>query len=130
MKEGKDYDAKLIAILGKEVTAVTNFEQGKLEQALAAASEAADMEMRDMRAPSGPPLPMKPAIELYADILMAAGRPAEALVAYQRSTQWIPQRTPSLLGISQAASAVGDKDTASEMLTKVKTMPGVNPAIR
>jgi len=130
LKDGKDYDAKTVAILGKEVEAVLAYQQGNMEKAIAAASDAAEMELHDMSAPSGPPLPMKPAIELYADILLAADRPEEALVAYRRSTDWIPQRTPSLLGISQAANAVGDRDTAAEMMTRVRTMPGVNPSIR
>jgi hypothetical protein len=120
----------MIAILAKEVMAVTSFEMGNVDQAIASASEAAEMEMRDMNAPSGPPLPMKPAIELYADMLLAANRPQEALVAYERSAQWIPQRTPSLLGISQAAKATGNKGMSDEVISRVKTMPGVNPAIR
>jgi tetratricopeptide (TPR) repeat protein len=130
MNDGKTYDSKLIAVLAKETMAVTSYENGDMEKAIALAGEAAEMEMRDMKAPSGPPVPMKPAMELYADMLMAANRADEALVAYQRSTQWIPQRTPSLLGISQAAKATGNKEMADEIMTKVKTMPGVNPAIR
>ena len=81
-------------------------------------------------APSGPPFPiMKPAIELYGDVLLAADRPADALVAYKRSIQWIPQRTPSILGLAKAAIAVGDNETADEMFSKLKEMPGANPAI-
>jgi tetratricopeptide (TPR) repeat protein len=130
MSESEAYDAKQIAILGKEVAAVASYKSGDMDKAIATAREAADMEIRDMSAPSGPPMPMKPAIELYADILLAAGRSAEALLAYERSAQWIPQRTPSLLGMSQAANAVGENETAAEMITKVKAMPGVHPAIR
>jgi cytochrome c-type biogenesis protein CcmH/NrfG len=73
---------------------------------------------------------MKPAIELYGDILMAADRPVEALAAYEKSMQWIPQRTPSILGLANAANAAGDEDTADEMFTKVNEMPGANPALR
>lgn len=130
MGAGKGYDAKQVAILGKELTAVISFNKGDIDSAVVSAHEAAEMEMRDMSAPSGPPMPMKPAIELYADILLAANRPKEALVAYEQSAQWIPQRTPSLIGISEAAKANGDKAMAAEMMTRVKTMPGVNPAIR
>jgi Flp pilus assembly protein TadD len=128
--DGKNYDAKLITILGKEVAAVANVANGDMQAAVAIAREAAEMEMREMNAPSGPPLPMKPAIELYGDILMTADQPAEALVAYEQSMQWIPQRTPSIMGLAKAASAAGDKKTADEMLTKVKEMPGVSPAIK
>ncbi len=127
---GKDYDAKQIAILGKEVMAVTSLLSGDTQRAIEIAREAAEMEMREMNAPSGPPLPMKPAVELYGDILLAADRPVEALVAYERSMQWIPQRTPSILGLANAANAAGDNETADEMFTKIKAMPGANPSIR
>ncbi len=128
--DGKTYDAKVITILGKEVMAVTSLLSGDTQRAVEIAREAAEMEMREMNAPSGPPVPMKPAVELYGDILMAADRPVEALVAYERSMQWIPQRTPSILGFANAANAAGDTETADEMFTKIKAMPGANPSIR
>ncbi len=101
-----------------------------MQAAVEMAREAAEMEMHEMNAPSGPPLPMKPAIELYADLLLAADRPVEALAAYERSLQWIPQRTPSILGLANAASASGDTETAEEMISRVKEMPGVSSTIR
>ncbi len=128
--DGKTYDAKLITILEKEVMAVTSLSSGDKQRAIEIAREAAETEMREMNAPSGPPLPMKPAVELYGDILMAADRPVEALAAYERSMQWIPQRTPSILGLANAANAAGDNKRADEMFTKVKKMPGAKPAIR
>ena len=127
---GKTYDANMIAILGKEVAALTSLAGGDMQGAVAMAREAAEMEMSEMNAPSGPPVPMKPAIELYGDMLMASDKPVEALAAYERSLQWIPQRTPSILGLAKAASAAGDKETAEEMISKVRDMPGANPAIR
>ena len=48
---------------------------------------------------------------------MASDKPVEALAAYERSLQWIPQRTPSILGLAKAASAAGDKETAEEMIS-------------
>ena len=128
--ESKNYQAMQIAILEKEVIAVSSLLSGDKQRAINMAREAAEMEMREMNAPSGPPYPMKPAIELYGDILLAVDRPAEALVAYERSLQWIPQRTPSRLGLVKAANAAGDKETADEMFSKVIEMPGVNPAIK
>ena len=110
--------------------AVTSFHKGDTAGAIVVAEEAAEMEMRDMNAPSGPPLPMKPAIELYGDILLAAQRPVEARVAYERAMAWIPQRTPSLLGLSNAANAAGDEAVADEVLTRVRAMPGASPAIK
>jgi hypothetical protein len=125
---GKTYDAKVIAVLGKEVMAITAFVGGDEQRGIDIARDAAEMEMREMKAPSGPPVPMKPAIELYAEILMEANRPVEALAAYESSMQWIPQRTPSILGLARAASAAGDKEAVTEMLTMLEQMPGANPA--
>ena len=127
--DANPYGATQIAILGQEVIAVSSLHSGDTQRAIDVARETAELEMREMNAPSGPPLPMKPAIELYGDVLLAADRPVEASAAYQRSLQWIPQRTPSMLGLAKAASAAGDEETAEEMLSKVNQMPGVNPAI-
>ena len=126
---GNDYDALQIAILEQEAIALSSLRSGDTQRAIDVARETAELEMRETSAPSGPPLPMKPAIELYGDVLLAAGRPVEASAAYERSLQWIPQRTPSMLGLANAASAAGDEETADEMLLKVNEMPGVNPAI-
>lgn len=104
---GREYDAKKVSILQKEVVAVLNLANGDEELAIAAAREAAEMEMGEMKAPSGPPDPVKPAVELYADILMAANRPVEAIAAYERSLQWIPQRRPSVIGLEKASADAG-----------------------
>jgi len=101
---GKTYDAKQIAILEKEVVALTKLAANDDDGAVVAAQEAAEMELRDMKAPSGPPVPMKPAVELYADVLLAANRPAEAELAYQRSLQRIPLRTPSVKGLERSTA--------------------------
>ena len=95
--------------------------------AIAAAKNAAEMEREYLRVPSGPPKPMKPAGELYADILLAAGRYDEAMDAYGQSLRWIPQRTPSIRGMAAAAEHAGDQGAAKEMRVKLKEMPGANP---
>jgi hypothetical protein len=82
------------------------------------------MEREHLRVPSGPPKPMKPAGELYADVLLAVNRPAEAVDAYEQSLQWIPRRTPSMRGLAQAAELAGDDKTADEMLSRLREMPG------
>jgi hypothetical protein len=104
---GRDYDSKKTLILEKEVVAVLSLANGDVDKAIAAAREAADIETTEMTAPSGPPEPMKPAVELYADILLAADRPVEAISAYERSLQWIPQRSPSIKGLEKASAQAG-----------------------
>ena len=104
---GRTYDSKKISILEKQVLAVLSLENGDVENAIVAARDAAETEMREMQAPSGPPDPMKPAVELYADILLATNRPVEAIAAYEQSLQWIPGRTPSVTGLEKAAAEAG-----------------------
>jgi tetratricopeptide (TPR) repeat protein len=104
---GRAYDAKKVSILEKEVMAVLSLANGEEQRAIDIAREAADIETQEMQAPSGPPDPMKPAVELYADILLAAGRPVEAMAAYERSLNWIPKRTPSIDGLEKAAAEAG-----------------------
>lgn len=60
----------------------------------------------------GPPAPTKPATELYGEMLLAAGRPAEALEAFE-SSLWIFSRRPaSVLGAARAAEAAGRPELA------------------
>ncbi|MED5419943.1 MAG: hypothetical protein VYD01_00665, partial [Pseudomonadota bacterium] len=123
---GTNYLARQTAVLEQEVTAVRLMKGGDMDGAIAAAKNAAEMERQYLRVPSGPPKPMKPAGELYADMLLAANRPAEAVSAYQQSLQWIPQRTPSMRGLAKAAEMAGDEGTAREMMVRLKEMPGAN----
>jgi len=121
---GNTYDARQNSVLEQEVTALRLLQSGDANGAIAAARSAADMEREYLRVPSGPPKPMKPAGELYADVLLAADRPEEAIVAFQQSLEWIPQRTPSMRGLAKAAEQAGDNEMANEMYMKLKDMPG------
>lgn len=123
---GESYKAKQISVLEQELQAVTMLARGDKDAAVSAAKAAAELEMT-MQAPSGPPEPMKPAVELYADLLLAADRAADAQAAYQQSLAWIPNRTPSILGLAMAATKAGDTATARQMYARLTEMPGANP---
>jgi tetratricopeptide (TPR) repeat protein len=123
---GQDYAARQYAVLEQEVAALRLLKRGDNDGAVAAARNAAEMERQYLRVPSGPPKPMKPAGELYADVLLAAGRPEEAVTAYRQSLEWIPQRTPSMRGLAEAAARVGDAETATEMMDRLQSMPGIS----
>ena len=126
LDSGKAYDAKRVSIMKKQVSAIAKLVTNDIEAAVALAKEAAKIEIQEMQTPSGPPVPMKPSSELYAEILIAANRPSEAILAYEESLTWIPERTPSLLGLAKAASLSGEASRAEEMLAKIKGMPGMN----
>ncbi len=95
------YAAKMVAIMQKEVAASVQLAKGDKAAALQTAKEAADVES-NFTAPSGPPEPIKPAIEFYGELLLDNGRRAEAAAAFQQQLLRTPNRTPSVKGLAQA----------------------------
>lgn len=123
---GKTYNALQIQVYEKELGALIKAMQGEFDGAVALAKEASIIELENMSAPSGPPVPMKPAAEMYGEILAAAGRYDEAVNAYKTSLNWVPNRTPSILGLSLVATKSGNVELAEEMQTKLQSTPGMN----
>ena len=85
--------------------------RGQKDEAVEVAKEAADIEL-SMSAPSGPPAPIKPALELYGDLLMDAGRLKEASAAYEQELLRTPNRTPTTKGLARAKAELGTTATA------------------
>jgi hypothetical protein len=84
---------------------VIRWAKGQKDEALALAKEAAEVE-KTMAAPSGPPEPIKPAFELYGELLLDAGRAREAAQAFEQSLLRTPKRTPSVKGLERATAAI------------------------
>ncbi len=97
------YAARPHAIREKELAAIIRAAAGQRDEAVALAKEAADIE-QTMAAPSGPPEPIKPAFELYGELLAEAGRHAEAAAAFEQALLRTPNRTPSVQGLAAARS--------------------------
>jgi Flp pilus assembly protein TadD len=75
---------------------------------------------------------MKPAAELYGEILLEAGRPAEAIEAFEQALLRTPKRTPSLAGLGAAAAGAGDAARARRAYGDLASMPGAaadSPAV-
>ncbi len=108
---GDAYSAKEIGIMEKEVGAIIRLALGKKDESVALAKEAVDIELT-MDAPSGPPDPSKPALELYGEMLLEVGRPAEAVSAFEQSLLRTPNRTPSVKGRERAAAKAGTTTAA------------------
>jgi tetratricopeptide (TPR) repeat protein len=121
------YAARPHIIREKQLGAVIRWQKGQKEAALQLAREAADVE-QSMSAPSGPPDPIKPAFELYGELLLEAGRGKEAMQAFEQSLLRTPKRTPSVLGLARAAAAAGDATTARQRYQELIAMPGANAA--
>jgi hypothetical protein len=70
------------------------------------------------RAPVGPP-PTLRLEELLAQARLKAGRPREAVAAYERALQLTPNRSPVLLGLARARQAAGDAVGAADAYRKL-----------
>jgi tetratricopeptide (TPR) repeat protein len=123
---GNAYAAKEATILEKQLGAIVRMSRGEKDDAVRLAKEAADIELT-MNAPSGPPDPMKPALELYGEMLLEANRPAEAAAAFEQALLRTPKRTPSLLGLARASTQAGNLSTARQQYNEIVTMPGAAP---
>ena len=98
------YAGKPVAIMEKQVAALIRNAQGQKDEALKLAKEAMDIEL-SLSAPSGPPDPIKPAPEFYGELLLEAGRTADAIAALDLSLQRTPNRTPSVKAMARARGA-------------------------
>ncbi len=87
----------------RELGAIIRWAKGQKEDALALAKSAVDVELT-MEAPSGPPDPIKPALELYGELLAEAGRDKDAAAAFEQSLLRTPNRTPSVQGLAKVAA--------------------------
>ena len=72
-----------------------------------------------MAPPSGPPALVKPTHELFGEILLRAGKPAEAATQFGVALLRQPNRARSLLGAARAAAQSGDNATAAANYSKL-----------
>ena len=70
-----------------------------------------------LSAPYGPPSLIKPTHELFGEILLRAGKPAEAAEAFKTSLLRQPNRARSLLGAARAAAQSGNHAAATAAYT-------------
>lgn len=65
------------------------------------------------------PGPLLPAREILADVLLAAGRHADALLAYERVLAKEPNRYRATLGAARASQTTGDPTKARTYYSKI-----------
>lgn len=87
--------------------AVMLMARGRTEQALAAITLATTAQAR-MPKPIGRPYPPKGADEIQAELLLAAGRPQDAVMWFERTLTRTPNRSRAVLGLARAAAKAGD----------------------
>lgn len=105
-------------IMTLELKALIELANGNGEQAASLMKSATEI-AESMSAPNGTATPVKPAFELYGEVLLGLGKPAEAKKAFETSLLRMPNRTLSLRGLARAAGETGDAATAQSSYRKV-----------
>jgi tetratricopeptide (TPR) repeat protein len=84
----------------------------------------------EMSPPSGPPNLIKPTHELYGEILLRAGRSAEAAKQFKVALLRQPNRARSLLGAARAAAQTGNQPAAlSAYATLIEQWKQADPGL-
>jgi hypothetical protein len=97
-------------VMAQQLEAMLLFVEGRREEALVLARQAAVVEA-GLPFEFGPPVPVKPVNEQVGEMLMDLRRPKEAIEAYELSLKRNPKRALSLLGLFRAARAAKDVPT-------------------
>jgi len=111
---------RVAGVLATELEALLLSDKGKKEDAVTLL-RGVTKEEDAFPAEFGPPDVVKPTHELLGELLLALGRPAEAVSQFSRALELAPGRSPALLGLARAARASGDSaqaDRALELLQK------------
>jgi tetratricopeptide (TPR) repeat protein len=107
---GAGGDPRVPQVMAQQLEAALLFVEGRREEALVLARQAAVVEA-GLPFEFGPPVPVKPVNEQVGEMLLDLRRPREAMEAFELSLKRTPRRTLSLLGLARAAMA--SKDTAT-----------------
>ena len=102
-----------IPIMQREVAALIEASQGNADQAITLMDEALAF-LATVRPPNGAANPVKPAYELYGEILLMLDRPEDAIAKFETSLQRMPNRPRSVLGLARALERTGDEEGAAE----------------
>ncbi len=110
-----------VQVMHKEVAASMLAAQGDTDGAVRLMNEALEI-VAGIRAPNGAADPVKPAYELYGEILLDIGRPEDAIAKFEMSLMRMPNRPRSLLGLARALEQTGDQAGAAEQYRKLSTI--------
>jgi tetratricopeptide (TPR) repeat protein len=113
-------DRKTAELMMQQLQAELWLVEGKQEKALQLLAQTA-AEEDALTFEFGPPIPMKPAHELYAEELLAAHRPKEAREEFQRALAHAPRRAQSLRGLAKAEAAAGDANASRRTMDDLKS---------
>jgi len=103
-------DLVVAEVMQKSLRALVAQGRGDTVTALALLDEATAAEDA-MALDYGPPAIVKPSHEVYGEVLLKIGRPADARVQFEKALARAPRRSLSLAGVARAAKATGDTAT-------------------
>ena len=101
----------MLTIRELEISALSATMKKDHDKAIEMMKKAVALE-EEMSAPSGPPNIVKPTHELFGEILLRAGKPAEAAEQFKVALLRQPNRARSLLGAARAAAQSGNESAA------------------
>jgi tetratricopeptide (TPR) repeat protein len=101
----------MVTIRSLEISALSASMKKDHDKAIEMMKKATALE-EEMSPPSGPPNLVKPTHELYGEILLRAGKPAEAAEQFKVALLRQPNRARSLLGAARAATQSGNQSAA------------------
>jgi hypothetical protein len=114
LRKAKDaYWSEQVEIQRQAAAAWVALAQGRTDEALTLAREAADIEDATEKS-AVTPGPIKPARELLGDMLLELRRPADALREFETAMKKEPNRFRTLYGAARAAEATGDRRKARD----------------
>jgi hypothetical protein len=124
LRQAKDaYWSEQVDIQAQVAAAAVLYAEGRHEDALKAMSAAADAEDKTEKHPVTPGVP-KPARELYGEMLLEQGRPADALTAFEATLKKEPNRLGAYVGAAKAAGKTGNKVKGRDYSAKIVTIAG------
>jgi tetratricopeptide (TPR) repeat protein len=111
---------KNVRIMHKELAALIAEASGNRDEAITLLQDAAKIE-ESMRPPNGAADPIKPSHELLGEVLLRAGKGAEAAKAFDTTLLRMPNRARSLHGAALAYAAAGNRDKSTERWTTLRS---------
>ena len=112
MSDGNPDAGKGDRVKAMELAALVAEAKGQKDSAIATLRDAVKVE-ESMRPPIGAADPIKPSHELLGEVLLRAGKPAEAAAAFDASLLRMPNRARALMGAAKAYAAAGNAEAAA-----------------
>ncbi len=128
--DGDPIQRRKHGILERQLRALAQLEAGVTDEAVRLVREAAAQE-DSLPMEFGPPDVVKPSHELLGEVLLRAGRAADAQRAFSRALELAPGRSRALAGLVRAAAAAGDHEVARAAFARLESNYRLaDPAVR